>query len=320
MEIPMRDVKLLWGRSAHRCSICRIELALGKNGDQHAIILGEQAHIVGEKPSAPRGNSPLSQKERNSYPNLILLCPTHHKKVDENINDFPVEKLHMIKTNHELWVENTLCSAEKADESKRTFSDLLLFIESISPLLKWLNLSIPASKADDFFTFLQIFWANHNISTENIHSLAISGLESFIRPLKSEETFCQDNNQYLINKLSQADHEFTEYCHNRSLTWERIHLDNNSQFLVEEFAVNFENLLREKANLDDAEYRFFEHALHLARYYRSCFEAGHHLDVPEIVLSQFFSIIDAYLGTLGFRLPAAPFDSEEIESIRTMVL
>lgn len=105
------DVKLLWGRAANRCAICRIELS--QVASSKAFPLGEQAHIVAESKNGPRGNSILSLAERNSYANIILLCPTHHTIIDKDISSWPVEKLHLKKSNHELWVQNTL--SESAD-------------------------------------------------------------------------------------------------------------------------------------------------------------------------------------------------------------
>lgn len=73
-----------------------------------AFTLGEQAHIVGDKPGSARYKSPLTAEQRDSYHNLILLCPTHHTEIDSNEADWPVEKLHQIKSEHELWVTETL--------------------------------------------------------------------------------------------------------------------------------------------------------------------------------------------------------------------
>jgi hypothetical protein len=81
-----------------------------------SYTLGEQAHIVGERDDAPRGKSPLTEDERNAYHNLILLCPTHHSEIDKNEGDWPVEKLHKLKTEHELWVTETL--SESADMAR----------------------------------------------------------------------------------------------------------------------------------------------------------------------------------------------------------
>ncbi|HHQ4712022.1 TPA: HNH endonuclease [Aeromonas veronii] len=106
--IQQKDIKLLWGRSGNRCAMCKIELTQDKNADSSSFTLGEQAHIVGEKEKASRGQSLLSEKQRNFYHNLILLCPNHHTEIDSNEQDWPVEKLHQIKSEHELWVSETL--------------------------------------------------------------------------------------------------------------------------------------------------------------------------------------------------------------------
>jgi hypothetical protein len=116
MTINQKDIKLLWGRSGNRCAICKTELTQNKESVTAAFTLGEQAHIVGEKEEASRGKSLLSLKERNSYHNLILLCPNHHTQIDENEEDWPVEKLHQIKSEHELWVTETL--SETVDHVK----------------------------------------------------------------------------------------------------------------------------------------------------------------------------------------------------------
>ena len=110
MALSEKDVKLLWGRSASRCSFadCRIKLTQDKASSSDAFPLGEQAHIVAEEHDGSRGQSCLTDKERNSYFNHILLCPNHHTIIDKNPDDYPIEKLHMIKEEHELWVERTL--------------------------------------------------------------------------------------------------------------------------------------------------------------------------------------------------------------------
>jgi len=116
MAITQKDIKLLWGRSGNRCAICRTELTHDAATVTVSFTLGEQAHIVGEKLSAARGQSPLTDEERNSYHNLILLCPNHHTEIDKNQTDWPVEKLHQVKSIHELWVSETL--SNQVDQRK----------------------------------------------------------------------------------------------------------------------------------------------------------------------------------------------------------
>jgi hypothetical protein len=119
MAISEKDIKLLWGRAAERCSFpdCRIKLTQDKKLASVSFPLGVQAHIVGENENSPRGRSTLTEEERNSYFNLILLCPNHHTIIDKNPEDYPVEKLHLIKDQHELWIESTLSVSKDKRET-----------------------------------------------------------------------------------------------------------------------------------------------------------------------------------------------------------
>lgn len=110
-----RDIKLLWGRSGNRCAfaLCRIELSQDKKLSTEKYPLGEQAHIVGERESAARGKSNLSDDERDGYSNRLLLCPTHHTQIDRDEHFYSVERLHLIKQQHELWVQERL--SERTD-------------------------------------------------------------------------------------------------------------------------------------------------------------------------------------------------------------
>ena len=47
-------------------------------------LIGEMAHIVPWSARGPRGEHRLPDDELNDTDNLILLCPDHHKEVDEN--------------------------------------------------------------------------------------------------------------------------------------------------------------------------------------------------------------------------------------------
>lgn len=110
MGIKLKDIKILWGRSGGRCAICWERLSIDAKTATKSFPLGEQAHIVGEKDDSPRGDSVLTLEERNSYSNLILLCPNHHTEIDKNVEDYPVEKLHKIKDNHERRVDTSLAN------------------------------------------------------------------------------------------------------------------------------------------------------------------------------------------------------------------
>lgn len=112
MSIKQQDIKLLWGRAGGLCSICKIPLSEDKATINEAYPFGEQAHIIAEEPDGPRGKSDLTTDQRNGYHNLILLCPTHHAQIDKDAHGYPIERLHMIKVEHERWLENTRSAAD----------------------------------------------------------------------------------------------------------------------------------------------------------------------------------------------------------------
>jgi len=67
-------------------------------------LIGDVAHIVAEEEDGPRGVSTLTLDQRNSEPNLLLLCKPHHKEVDDDPANHPVEALTTMKLSHENWV------------------------------------------------------------------------------------------------------------------------------------------------------------------------------------------------------------------------
>ncbi len=129
MSISVQDIKLLWGRAAERCSFleCGTRLTQDKTFASGSFPLGEQAHIVGATKTAPRGKSNLTKKERDSYYNLILLCPNHHALIDKNPDDYTIEKLHLFKDQHEYWVEHTLSESKDSLETAQSliYADLI---------------------------------------------------------------------------------------------------------------------------------------------------------------------------------------------------
>lgn len=105
-SIPVKDMKILCIRSGNRCAFpnCNIVLVEDKTEFDTESIVADMAHIKGEKSTTPRYDKSMSDKERNAYNNLILLCKIHHKKVDDQSNMYTVEKLLEMKDKHEKWV------------------------------------------------------------------------------------------------------------------------------------------------------------------------------------------------------------------------
>lgn len=104
--IPVRDQRILCTRSGNRCAMseCHKVLVVGKTGDDRESLVAQMAHIKGERSTAPRYDASMSDPERNSYGNLILVCNNCHKVIDDQPSTYSVERLHEIKSQHEKWV------------------------------------------------------------------------------------------------------------------------------------------------------------------------------------------------------------------------
>lgn len=140
MTVQATDIKILWAKAAGRCSMpdCRMPLiADASEGVASAkVLVGENCHIVAGKGDGPRGKSRLPIEDRDRYPNLILLCRNHHGIIDRDADAWPVELLHQIKSDHELWVETQLteCVQSRAD---RLYSQLVNAVTDDLLLSHW---------------------------------------------------------------------------------------------------------------------------------------------------------------------------------------
>lgn len=106
MAISDHDRRVLWARAHNRCAICRKVLVADASGagDRESVV-GEEAHIVARSPSGPRGGVPIDIPI-DSYYNLILLCRDDHRVVDDQVNEYPAERLRQLKAAHEKWAES----------------------------------------------------------------------------------------------------------------------------------------------------------------------------------------------------------------------
>ena len=121
MDITERVARIVFSRAGNRCSFpnCNQVIAFKEESGEYANV-GMLAHIKGDKPKAPRYDENQSEQERNSADNLILLCGTHHKIIDDQKEFYPVEKLIEMKRKHEELITN-LYSKEIVNV---TFSEL----------------------------------------------------------------------------------------------------------------------------------------------------------------------------------------------------
>lgn len=112
MAITEKSIKLLWSNAAGRCSFtnCEEKLTVCQAASAAPHTLGEMAHIKGKNKGANRYDESQTDEQRDSYENLILLCPNHHTLIDkpENEHIYSVDVLLKMKLDHENKVKERL--------------------------------------------------------------------------------------------------------------------------------------------------------------------------------------------------------------------
>lgn len=102
-SVGTKDQKILCTKSGNRCAMpdCQNKLVVDGNAQDDASLVAEMAHIKGEKPGSARYDANMPETDCNKHENLILVCPSCHKKIDDQPNTYTVDKLLEIKQNHE---------------------------------------------------------------------------------------------------------------------------------------------------------------------------------------------------------------------------
>ena len=95
----MTAVKTLYALSGNLCFYTGCEEQL--TNPRWREVQGETAHIKGERPVSARYDPLQTERERQAFDNLMLLCPKHHKEIDRLCpDDHPVELLLEMKRKH----------------------------------------------------------------------------------------------------------------------------------------------------------------------------------------------------------------------------
>jgi hypothetical protein len=102
-------LKRLYGMSGNQCSFpeCTQKLTNAKNALDSNVC-----HIEAHSPRGERYNPNMTNKERNDYPNLIVLCPQHHSETND-VDKYTVEILKTMKQKHEMEVVEKMSSQKK---------------------------------------------------------------------------------------------------------------------------------------------------------------------------------------------------------------
>lgn len=138
MAITDKTRKILWGKSGNKCAICKQELVREDNFQSNYSIIGEECHIISGKKNGPRYDPSFPVEKLDSYENLILLCASDHKMIDDFSEIYTVEKLRQIKEQHEKWVSKNIYGEDmvpKIKLIKQKIPDYLIQINSGKELL-----------------------------------------------------------------------------------------------------------------------------------------------------------------------------------------
>ena len=94
-----KTVKRLFAVAGNRCAFpkCQNPIVDAESGS----IVIEICHIKGEKITSARHDESQTPEERHGFENLILLCGTHHKVIDDDEDTYTVERLLAMKAKHE---------------------------------------------------------------------------------------------------------------------------------------------------------------------------------------------------------------------------
>lgn len=182
-------------KSGNRCAFRECRLVLTSDGKKSdTAIVGEAAHIYGEKPGAKgkpasaRYRSDMTDAQRNHYDNLIYLCPTCHTKIDKQEEDYPAEILFALKAEHESWV------AEQLDQgmSEVSFAELEIAAKALAS-------GKHSSNGDSFEVIPPEEKINKNGLSDTVRSDIAMGLS------KSHEV-----ERFLANMATNVDEDYPE--------------------------------------------------------------------------------------------------------------
>lgn len=113
MGAPTHQKMVLAMKSGNMCAFpdCGKALSADATDKDPSAVLGEAAHIFGERDGAARHEPTKLDPFVNSSENLIFLCREHHRLIDRQPNSYPVEMLFGWKEKHEGRIKESVDDA-----------------------------------------------------------------------------------------------------------------------------------------------------------------------------------------------------------------
>ena len=186
MAINEKDIKLLWSNAAGHCSFadCNKRLTVEQAAHSAPYTLGEMAHIKSKKKGANRYDEMQTDEQRDSYENLILLCPNHHTLIDkpENEGIYTVNLLMKMKIDHEASISRRLDSAKISSIDELKDQITICLAENRQAWLQYGPSSENARK-NPHSNEIHAIWISERLSTIVPNNRVIVGLLAAYRNL-----------------------------------------------------------------------------------------------------------------------------------------
>lgn len=123
-------IKKLAMKSGNRCAFpaCPQRLYIEGGNATGGAVIGEAAHIAGEKPGAQRYDASMTDAQRNGVANLVFMCTNHHTEIDKPDTLYTTSQITLWKVEHEKRVDEAVFAAMP----EVTFSELDLVTRTIA--------------------------------------------------------------------------------------------------------------------------------------------------------------------------------------------
>ena len=186
MAIREKAIKLLWSNAAGRCSFtdCSERLTVEQAAHSAPHTLGEMAHIKGKRKGSNRYDETQTDEQRDSYENLMLLCPNHHTLIDKSENEeiYPVGILMEMKITHEHNISERLDFAKISSIGELKDEISVCLAENHQTWLQYGPLSENAQK-NPHSEEIYAIWVSERLSTIVPNNRLIVGLLDVYRKL-----------------------------------------------------------------------------------------------------------------------------------------
>ncbi|HEX3069107.1 MAG TPA: hypothetical protein VHX14_11070 [Thermoanaerobaculia bacterium] len=118
-RVTEATAKRLYAVSGNACAFPRCPLPLIDPAS--GTLTGRICHIRARNPKGARYDTLQTDEQRNSFENLILMCPIHHDVIDADEKSYTVERLLQLKQDHE---SNAHPAIFLSDETARSLISL----------------------------------------------------------------------------------------------------------------------------------------------------------------------------------------------------